>query len=237
LAAIQPAAPAMGARAAVTAAGYLVREALFDGKPFYLWPAVDEDYVRAVIYGEFAPGRRLTRWEQGFDVAPAPELAEDSRVRSVIEDAVAEVRQASGLPIAVRSTGTVTVSVNIEDPFFAAGTAVAYTRLTVRGNSIVGARVVFLDLRYLLALGNRSRTNTMLHEMGHVLGLGHSPDGRDVMHVDGARTDARAFSARELLTVRMMYLRRRPGNAAPDRDGGLAPARTTLTTALVQCPR
>ena len=178
-ASIQPAAPAIGARTTVTAPGYLTREVLFDGKSLYLWPAGDEAYVRTLVYNEYVPGRRLTRWEQGFDIAPAPELLGDSRVLGVIEDAAAEVRRASGLPIAVRPGGTVIVLIDPADRAFATGDAVAVTRNTFRGNTVVSTRVIFLDLRYLLALGNRSRTNTMLHELGHVLGLGHSPDGRD----------------------------------------------------------
>jgi hypothetical protein len=227
----------MGTRTAVTASGYLVREALFDGSPYYLWPADDEAYVQALVYNEFMPGRRLTRWEQGFDVTATPELLGDARIRSIIEDAVAESSRASGLSISVRSSGTVTVVVDPTDPYFDAGTSVAFARRTFRGNVVTGAQVVFLDLKYLLATGNRVRTNTMLHELGHVLGLGHSIDEADVMYVDGKRTDDRRFSERELVTLRMMYLRRRPGNTAPDRDPGLGPAAPAASTAItIACP-
>ena len=237
VASVEPAAPTMGARTVVSGAGYLTREAVFDGSPYFLWPSTDESYVRTFVYNEFVPGRRLTRWEQGFAVTASPELLSDERIRPIIDAAAAEASRASGLPISVQSSGEVSVVVDPTDARFASGDAVALTRLTFRGNVIVGARLIFLDQKYLLATGNRVRTNTMLHEMGHTLGLGHSPDGHDVMHVEGQRTDAREFSERENVTLRMMYARRKPGNTAPDRDPALSASSSQAGEVTIACGR
>src|SRR5688572_4041941 len=44
---LSPSTPTIGAVTTVRAPGFLVREARFDGAPFYLWPQ-DEAYVRAL---------------------------------------------------------------------------------------------------------------------------------------------------------------------------------------------
>ena len=225
-AAITPAAPPLGAPVRVEAAGYLVREMLFDGRPLVLWPDTPS-YVQPFVYGENTPGRRLTRWDRGFAITASPDLLANPRVRPILEDAVEEGTRVSGLPITVASSGPVSFTVDAADSYLMANPdVVAYTQRTSSANAIAGARVVFRDLKYVLGAGNRVRTNTVLHELGHVLGLGHSADPGDVMHVDGRRTDARTFSERETLTLKMMYRWRRAGNTFPDRapELGAAPA-------------
>jgi Matrixin len=61
--------------------------------------------------------------------------------------------------------------------------------------------------------------NTFLHEMGHVLGLGHSPDRREVMTPGaGPGTNVSEFQSGEALSLHMMYFHRAAGNQSPDRD-------------------
>ena len=56
------------------------------------------------------------------------------------------------------------------------------------------------------------------HELAHVFGLAHSPDRRDVMYpyYYGSQ-DEHGFTARETLTMGLIYLRR-GGNIWPDND-------------------
>jgi hypothetical protein len=232
-AAITPAAPHLGAPVRVEAAGYLVREMLFDGRPLVLWPETAA-YVQPFVYGESTPGRRLTRWDHGFALTATADLLANPRVRPILEDAVEEASRVTGLPIAVASAGPVLLAVDAADAYLAANPdVVAYTQRTSSANAIGGARVVFRDLKYVLGAGNRVRTNTVLHEMGHVLGLGHSPDPGDVMHVEGRRTDARTFSERETLTLKMMYRWRRAGNTFPDRAPELGTAAAGAVEVLI----
>ncbi len=65
--------------------------------------------------------------------------------------------------------------------------------------------------------------HTLLHEMGHVVGLGHSPDRREVMaEGEGPGTLKGEFQQGEALALHMMYAHRTAGNISPDRDAALS---------------
>jgi len=218
-----PATPAMGGPIAVHAPGYLTREASHTGQPLYLWPQ-PEAYVRAIVYHDHVPGRRLARWAGGFDVAPI--VGEPA---SVLEGAIGELRRTTGLDIGIREDAQVRVIVDPDDPYYATSDALAFARLAFRGNDITGARIVFRSPSDI----NRWRKDVLLHELGHVIGLGHSTDPGDIMH-PGFR-DQRSFSERESVAIKLMYRWRRAGNIAPDRDPGPAAAHPAITTVAVAC--
>lgn len=101
---------------------------------------------------------------------------------------------------------------------------VAEARMRFRGPTIVGADVVFVDRKELTGGSGSSYRNTLLHEMGHVMGLAHSPDGHDVMYPGGyLNPGARIgqFTESEGIALRMMYHYRSAGNFPPDRDPAL----------------
>lgn len=205
-AAFEPSSPQRGQNVMVTAPGYLPRVQVLEDGPIRLWPG-DEGYVRALVYGDLAAGGRLTRWIRSF-VLTVPAGAE-----SVASEVAAEVSRATGLTVTVGPASDVVVIVDPADEFFASRPQVtAVTRTRAAGNVVVSATIVFRS-RATLVGGPR----TLLHEVGHAIGLSHSPRREDVMfEVD--QPDQRRFSEAEQIALRMMYAHRRPGNAPPDRD-------------------
>lgn len=203
---VTPATPSLGARISVHASGYLPREQRFDGSPVMLWPG-DEAYVMALVYGPPFNLGRMVRWTSGFTMAMA---AADAAAQAVLEQAAAEASRATGLAVIAGPAGAVTVSVDPASPDLA-GNACS-TVLRLQGDAIVGARIV-CESRAAMLDGNR-----LLHEVGHALGLGHVSDPASLMDTARADRATRAFSAREAVSLGMMYRHRQPGNLPPDRQ-------------------
>jgi hypothetical protein len=210
-----------GAPVAVTAPGYLRRQQfLAAAAPIFLWPQ-EESYVRAIVYagGEYG----LIRWAGAFRVKPWPGTEDKMAV------VIAEVSRATGLPITM-TDGAAEVEL-VFDPAEPelVNNALAVTFRTYSGLTIVRSRIVFRSVSEFLGLSrlNGGRPNTALHEMGHVLGLSHSNDYRDVMSQEDDRNATFTFGRKEELALRMMYSHRTAGNAAPDRAPGV-PTSTTL---------
>jgi hypothetical protein len=219
-----PALVAPGAAVAVTAAGFLRRQQFFvGGTPIFLWPQ-EEPYVRAIVYhgGDFG----LIRWTGGFRVKPWPGTEEKMAV------VVAEASRVSGLPITL-TTGAAEVEIVLDpaEPALADLTALAVTFRFYSGLNITRSRVVFRSLGEFLGNSRQhgGRTNTALHEMGHVLGLGHSISYHDVMSNENDRNPGLTYGTGEELALRMMYTHRAAGNAFPDRASGV-PTATALRT-------
>lgn len=205
---VAPPAPQFGTFTSVRAAGYLTREAWFRGEPFYLWPQ-SEEYVGALVYNEWVPQGRLSRWQSGFVVADVEGASAE------VAAAAAEAAHASGLSVTVAASGAVRIEVDPNDPYLPAGTG-AVTYNTFRGNVVTGSRIVFKSFDHITGRGRRY-DNLLLHELGHVLGLGHSSERTDVMYVENDRADEVRFSDRERVTLRLMYRFRESGNTFPDR--------------------
>jgi len=220
-----PAQVVPGAPVGVSAPGFLRRQQLFAaGMPIFLWPQ-EEDYVRAIVYGGGEFG--LIRWSSGFRVKPWPGTEDKIAV------VVAEASRVSGLPITMTTTGTAEVEIVLDpaEPALADLTALAVTFRSFSGFNITRSRIVFRNLGEFLGNSrqNGGRTNTALHEMGHVLGLSHSISYHDVMSNENDRNPGLTYGPGETLALRMMYNYRAAGSAFPDRAPGV-PIATAFRT-------
>jgi hypothetical protein len=217
---VAPPSPAVGTAVTVQAPGFLVREQRFDGTPFFLWPS-EEAYVRQLVYDwEFSDGTfRMIRWTQPFTVSLDGDLATDPAVVAKTEEVTAHITQITGLPITIGPGGAVTILIN---PAILDEGAIGKTSLTSRGAAITEATIEFADRREIAGGAGSDYRNTLLHEMGHAMGLAHSASNRDVMTPgEGPGTKEGVLQPQEATCLHMMYAHRQPGNLPPDRDAAL----------------
>ena len=184
-------------------------------------------------YWEFTDGSfRLVRWNAGFTVTLEGELASDPVLVRKAQEVAAEASRHIGYPISVGSGGTVTISV---DPTLDDENAVAQADLRTTGAVITGAVITFRRRAEIAGGTQAVYANTLLHEMGHVIGLGHSPDDKDVMTPgEGRGTREATYQPGEAGCLRMIYAHRRAGNRFPDRDPALGAASGQLRYPIIR---
>jgi matrixin len=217
--------PAAGAHPGETLtvqhAGYLRRDTIVprDGL-VSLWPlTVDETFVRTLVYSEATVRNRLVRWPT--TTIPVP--------RDFPGDITEAVRP--WVTLVPSDAPAVTIAVDPADPAFASlppdTVGVALTQVSDTDAHILSTRLVFKSDRDLRNPGN------LLHEMGHALGLQHSPRLSDLMFPSEARASV-VFSADERVLLTMMYGHRRPGQIAPDDDQALGQAATSAVRSTIR---
>lgn len=221
-------APSSQAELDVEAPTFFLRRTLHRSDRFTLWPrqsptGLDEEYTARLVYACGAScdggGEPLLRVLSGSVlVSPAPELQANPAVMAS-HRAAADLLSAAthgAVMFSVTSSGAgglaVTTRVDPNDPAIVSMAAAAVTRRFLGSHGeILEASIVFRS--FSLA----RRVPLVLHELGHVFGLGHSPRSGDVMWAGPELYETSDFSPREKLAIDLM-LQRLPGNRFPDSD-------------------
>jgi hypothetical protein len=212
----------MGAHVSVEAAGFLKRETLIRNSVdtvLTLWPLEDTFgvYTRTLVYGFVGPPlQRFAPSTRRVSIVPNQEFLTADPDGLEAHEYVAERMTAATagqieFVVEEHPSGDVVVSSDLlPDPCDTFSVACAERKRD--GNYIVGGRIMISSLRT-----GGDRRNVILHEMGHIYGLLHSPSSarEDVMSV--LPTAVLDFSSSELRTMRMM-LQRLAGTVFPDDD-------------------
>lgn len=201
---------AVGARpgdtVTVDRTGYLRRDTIVPrDNVIHLWPnTVDETYVRTLVYSESALRNRLVRWPSTTITVP----------RDLPADVVELVRP--WVNLVPSDSPAVTIVIDPSNPAFASLppdiVGLTLSQVADADAHILSSQILFKS--------EADRRSTLAHELGHVLGLGHSAHVQDLMFPSTARTSL-VFSADERVLLTMMYTHRRPGQIAPDNDQAL----------------
>lgn len=208
--------------------GFLDRQTVLRGETetlITLWPnssptGLDEAFTFELVYDSVkgSGGRRLLRLAPSVREAyirAAEPIRGDPKAMETVARAADTLTDVTDGAVVFRVTddppaGAVVFELVVDPGDPAIVDAVAAAKRRMSAWEILGGTVVYA------ALGT-ARTSTTLHELGHMFGLAHSPDPRDVMHRFRSSERRERFSDREALAMRLMLLRR-AGNERPDND-------------------
>lgn len=228
-------AAAEGTTVDVEAAGFLTRQTLARNAVtrLTLWPddpRLPGRYTQKLVYtastiedeATLVPLERLPPRVRTVALEPSDEIRADERALLAHRQGCDyfNVAAQGRTVFSVGGTADLTVATRIDPAYEAcegrSGRLLARTWLS--GYEVTRAEIVFCG-----AAPSRL-ASPIAHELGHIFGLAHSPDRRDLMFPFYRASDEHGFSERESLTMSLVHLRR-GGNTWPDND------RTAATSA------
>jgi len=224
----------------VVAPGFLARQTSLrkgGSSRFVLWPqttssGVDEAFTTHIVYtwgsreppepGSTPLDRLLDGASEAF-VWMSDEIQADGGASQRHEEAVAEINSWLGgrirYSLAVsRPTGVLffEARVDTEDTFCAEGIRAYFDGRRNSRGEITGGEIVYCWLEV-------ARASTVIHELGHSVGLQHSNSTNELMGRYYSRHRREQFSEREGLVMNLLF-ERPAGNRFPDTDRGAAAA-------------
>ena len=225
-----------GALVDISASGFLTRQTMLrDGvEPvFTLMPTdgttgITEDFIFDVLYhdstGDNRHMMRIRPDTASVYFVPTEQIRNDPRAIATVRDAVSELNtivQGETTFLVERQAPAGSVSFDlIIDPNELPEGVIGQARRDFSGWNIVGGTVIFDSLETV-------RSSATHHELGHMIGLGHSDSRADVMYPFQRRT-VETFAPRERLGIRL--INQRPAfNQQPDNDRPAGDARTQAT--------
>jgi hypothetical protein len=224
----------------IVAPGMLDRQTLLrtpSSTAFTLWPrssdtGLDENYTRDLVYswGDDQSGNSPLYRLAGTQAFLVPSAALRADGQAMAQLHLAAERLTSAVSGAVRYAvatdpppGAI-VFESVLDPKDAGcdERVLAFTTIRLRAGEIASGKIVFCT-------PGAAHDGTVIHEVGHTFGLGHSADADEVMHAYKLLRQPDGFGARESQVMRLM-LQRRGGNRFPDNDRGVTAAATGEVT-------
>jgi hypothetical protein len=214
--------------------GYLTRDTRYEYDLFSMWPSSNPEYERKIVYHPGAHDDRLIRPNPGdtFTYSVADNISSDSEALGFVLRSTQEVEISTEGRIKfsqISQGGDVEFLIDPNNPDVAGYAAVIY--LQMNGYEVIGGRIVFSEMQWV-------KTNTILHELGHFLGFGHSDDPYDLMCPGNRRIDHKTlkFSHHEFETWVMMA-KRMQGQQFPDNDRNVSVSSSGhgSSTMIVKC--
>jgi len=216
------------------------------GVQFTLFPkrsstGLTEDFIRDVLFQDSSTGEsrhimRITPGTAFAYVVPSTQIFGDLRAMRAVNDAVAEINEITEgeIRFEVRDEAPANATafdliIDPNDPVLVNG-AIGVARRRFSGWNIIGGTAVVDSME-------TARTSATHHELGHMLGLGHSNSIADVMY-PYQRPRVETFSPRERLGVRLL-LQRPAATMHPDNDRSVRDPRSLAAAAasVVLCYR
>jgi hypothetical protein len=231
-------AAAEGATVDVEAPGFLSRQTLVRHTVvrLTLWPNTPDlpgTYTRALVYTassasdttSLVPLERLPPRIRTLALVPSDRLKANKWVMAAHRQAAAYFNLAVEGRVFVTLGGTadMTVPTRIDtaDPVCEGSTSRLFANIWASGHEVSRAEIVFCSE------GPTRLPSPIAHELGHIYGLGHSPNGFDLMYPYYDALNEHGFTEREMLTMGLIELRR-GGNTWPDNDRTAATLGTRL---------
>jgi hypothetical protein len=161
--------------------------------------------------------RRLPTSTRTVAVVPSADLQGDPEAMDAHRAAIDAINGATaplGITYRLGGTGDLSLPTKVDRSAgsCAEGTTRAFTSLWLSGaNEIVRAEITFCGTAISATLG------TVVHELGHTMGLRHSLDAYDMMYPYAQSSRPSTPTRREALTMSLMRARR-SGTQWPDND-------------------
>jgi hypothetical protein len=224
---------------------YINRDTLFASRApqlplWYLTGRWTRAYFQKLVYDYSGGDAADTTWDYlwcpvpgAHTVSVSDEIRDDPEALRCVNVAISEANRAEHGYLALRwadpgAKGDYHFEIDPADPQIAG--AYAIFRMTRNGQGYMAGGTIVIE-----SLRSAEIPTIAVHELGHGLGLQHSPYPGDVMNVArGRNMSVDRFSEGEEMAV-VNIIQRKPGNRFPDTDPSVAGAALAVSPPAIVC--